>query len=691
MREKLAALLLVLTGFTVSTPAFAVVGSKASIPRISVLESTEIYVFKDHRSRVKFRGAYKIQTSEGEVPKMRILSFDKNEMRLNSFKAWTMTGDTRTDVPSNMQQWVPVAEETGFSSFISLEVAFPRMNVGAVVHWEYEIEETTIPVLGFFSYLYRLDSDFHTAEGFELKIRSEVPLYFVANDPDQVLIQDINSRSGEFRLKKSLSHYVVNENYGILSSNRFPTVLVSTSNDWAAIGKELQKKYEIRLKEPLSPLLVGLIGRLRQQKGFFAQVREMNRLLGIQIRYMGDWRGRHSGQVPRSIAAISESQFGDCKDFSLLATKILRELGYEANFASVYSDRIPVPDFYYKYPNNYFNHQIVHVKLGKAQYWIDPTSQNDLNMVDETLASRKALVWGKTPTLRKIPGYTDQDNGFKYKLTMTPLSSQRFSGDLEIESWGFESKFARDDANAENPMLRWMMIFFPDVKATSQEFHTHSPRTKKAWAHRARGFGTFEDLFDKTPIGDGLRLGYSGFLRALGDVDGQWISDFDFGFPSTRSYEVEFKNRNFMLSGGESCSIKSPWLKIQVSVRNAGKSAFLTYTENFRTTEIPNAKINSNDFRSLQSQIKSCLASRVLVLRSSEQISQQKRGLASERVGDGMNIQLKRSGASTKTTKYYPKALMPIKNPIPKRVVADENNKSKAPLKKKRPSKSKKK
>lgn len=641
------------------------VGPKGSIPRLSVIEETEIHIFKDHRSKVKFKGAYRVQTEDGQVPKMRLLSFDKNDMRLNQFKAWTMNGNERTEVPPSMIQWTPVSEEAGFSSYVSLEAAFPRMNVGSTIRWEYEIEETQVPVLGFFSYLYRLDSEYHSAEGFRFTVTSELPLQTWNNDPNEVFEITPKGNGFEARLKKAISHHIVNETYGVLSQNRFPTLFVSTAKDWASIGKELQKKYELRLNEPMSPLVKEIANKVKLQKGFFAQVKELNRLLGDQIRYMGDWRGRHSGQVPRSIAAISESQFGDCKDFSLLATLVLRSLGYRANFASVYSDRIPVPDFYYNHPNNYFNHQIVHVKLGRSEYWIDPTSQDDISLVDDSLANRQALVWGKVPELRKIASYSEKNNGFRYHLVMSPLSQRRFSGDLEIESWGLESKFAHEENNVENPMIRWMTIFFPDIKATSQEFHMHSPRTPKPWAHRGRGLGAFEDVFDKTPMGDGLRLGYSGFMRALLDVNESWISDFDFGFPSERRYEVEFKNRHFVMSGAESCKIKSPWLNIEVSVKNRNDSGFLTYSEVFKVTEIPNQKLKTNDFRSLQSQIRSCLASRILILRHPNEMKPQRRGLASE---PDMSIQLKKVGMPSGMAKYYSKKLTPLREPMPKRV-----------------------
>lgn len=651
--------------FVAPSSVRAILADRNQISRIPVQEKTEVHIFKDLRSRVKYKAAFRIQTEDGMTPKYKILSFDKNEMRLKVFKAWVNNGGKETEVPATMIQFIPVSEEAGFSNYVSVEVAFPKMMVGSTIRYEYEVEETQPPVLGFFSYVSRLDSEYHAASGYEFKVTSEVPVYFWQNDPEQVFQLQQTGKTLQARLKRNITHRVINESYGVLSQNRYPTVFVSTAKDWNQVGDALKKAYEKRLSENMTPLMKNILTQVKKQKGFFAQVKETNRLVGNQIRYMGDWRGRHSNQVPRSIQEISDSQFGDCKDYALVATKLLRALGYEANFASVYSDRIPVPDSYYQHPNNYFNHQIVHVKLGKAEYWIDPTSQDETQLVDDSLVNRKALVWGKKLQMRRIPAYTESDNGFRYQLVVNPTNKQRFLGDLEIESWGLESKFARQEGVAENPMLRWMTVFFPDIKATSQEFRSHTPRSKKPWAHRARGLGTFEDVFDKTPMGEGLRLGYSGFLRAMLDVDDTWTSDFDFGFPSDRSYQVEFKKRQFLLSGGESCAIESKWMDIDVEVENGEKSAFLRYHERFHTSEISNKELKTKAFRNLQSQVKSCLAGRVLILQDPATALKPQRGLASE----GVSIQLKRVGPPPKgMAKYVPKKLTPIRDPLPKRV-----------------------
>lgn len=634
------------------------------LPRLSQVDETKIIVGKDLRAKIRYKGSYLIQTPDAEIPKMRTISYDKNEMKLNYFRAWTQKGASQLPVASSMIQKIPVNEDSGFSNVIGVEVAFPQMKVGSTVVWEYELEELQVPLHGFFSHVLHLDSEFYSAKGFSFEIESAVPLQSLINDQEKTLIATKTKFGYRARLKRDLNHSVIDESYGYLSRNRFPTILYSTAKDWKSVGPALIKAYETRLAEPMPEFLKGVVSKVRGVKGLFAQTRLMHQMLKGHVRYMGDWRGRFSAQVPRSLKMISDSGFGDCKDYSLMAVRVLRELGYEAHFASVYSDRVPVPDIYYKLPVNYFNHQIVHVQVGKTDYWFDPTSQEDISFLDDALVNRSAVVWKKAPVVLRIPRYSEDQNGFNYKLVLNPgRVPGQFNGDLEVESWGLESKFSKGEENSADPMLKWLVLFFPDIKSQSQEFHTHSPRVRKPWASRQRGIGVFENVFDKTPVGDGFRVGFSNFLRAILDVDSKWISDFDFGFPSRRNYSVLIRDRMFVGAANESCTVDSPWMSVKLSVKNEGRNASLSYSEVFKSTEIPNSQVRTRVFKDFQSKIKSCLVGRVLILAEPGAAS---RGLAS--VGGSVPMtpmmSTPRTQLSIPAMKLFSKSSVEIPDPV---------------------------
>jgi hypothetical protein len=642
------------------------------ISRLSVQDETEIFVSKKLKSTLKYKGAYLIQTKDAEVPKLKLLTYDKNEMKLKTFKASTRlpTGEV-IPVPASMIRQLAQSEEAGFSSNISLEVAFPKMNVGSVVAWEYEIEETQVPLQGFFSHLLRLDGEFHASEGYKFSIVSQVPLQFVKNNPGELLkIKSSTLKNGQQKinvsLARDLNQAVVNESYGYLSLNRYPSLIFSSAKDWKSVGVALNKIYQERLKEPLPNFMKVILTEVKKQNGFLTQTETLHRLLRNQIRYMGDWRGRFSAQVPRTMAQIAESQFGDCKDFSLLMVRALRELNYPAQFASIFADRIPVPDFYYKLPLNYFNHQIVSVKTGGRQYWIDPTSLEEQSFIDDNLVNRMALVWDTKPRVQKIEAYKSQENGFWYRLVMNPKGGGQYLGDLEIESWGLESKFSRVDTTSATAMTKWLTPFFPDIKAFQQNMSPFSPSRGRAWGQKYRGLGHFENVFDKSPLGEGFKVGFSGVLRAILDVNASWKSDFDFGYPSSKVYDIYIKDRNFMGTTQPTCQIHSPWMDLSLSTQNQGYAARVTYTETLKVPEISNQQLFSAEFKQLQKQIGDCLVGQILILGQPQAVglaqsgggaNGQKRSMAS--VGDPMGLSLVRTGAATRM-KVPSKAMRPM-------------------------------
>ncbi|KAF0094058.1 MAG: hypothetical protein E1N59_2316 [Puniceicoccaceae bacterium 5H] len=90
-----------------------------------------------------------------------------------------------------------------------------------------------------------------------------------------------------------------------------------------------------------------------------------------EIRYVAIPMGEHNYR-PYPVAKICARSYGDCKDKSLLLSRILRELGIEAMPVLVHTterqairDYLPTPAA--------FNHVITRVQSGGQTYWLDPT------------------------------------------------------------------------------------------------------------------------------------------------------------------------------------------------------------------------------------------------------------------------------------------------------------------------------
>ncbi|WPY01325.1 Putative DUF3857 domain-containing protein [Candidatus Trichorickettsia mobilis] len=72
-----------------------------------------------------------------------------------------------------------------------------------------------------------------------------------------------------------------------------------------------------------------------QKKDLSEQINEITTELHAKIKHFSDLRSIEGKFIPRNLALVEADQFGDCKDFALIFTKILRSLGYEANIALV--------------------------------------------------------------------------------------------------------------------------------------------------------------------------------------------------------------------------------------------------------------------------------------------------------------------------------------------------------------------
>jgi hypothetical protein len=113
--------------------------------------------------------------------------------------------------------------------------------------------------------------------------------------------------------------------------------------------------------------------RVKERK---AQVEEAIRFVQDDIRYVGIELG-HGSFVPRQPVDVLRKRFGDCKDKTLLLTRLIQKLGYEAFPILVRSEGGQELDQMPPTPQA-FNHVIVGVKDPEsgALYWLDGTLQH---------------------------------------------------------------------------------------------------------------------------------------------------------------------------------------------------------------------------------------------------------------------------------------------------------------------------
>lgn len=108
-----------------------------------------------------------------------------------------------------------------------------------------------------------------------------------------------------------------------------------------------------------------------------AKVKAVYQTIQDRIRYVFAHVGR-GGYEPHDTTDILKNGYGDCKDQSVLAVKLLRDLGIKADPALIVTRGRGIPDM--TIPGVSFDHMIVHIPAqnGLQEIWMDTTGETSL-------------------------------------------------------------------------------------------------------------------------------------------------------------------------------------------------------------------------------------------------------------------------------------------------------------------------
>ncbi|PUA28877.1 MAG: hypothetical protein B0W54_10715 [Cellvibrio sp. 79] len=108
-----------------------------------------------------------------------------------------------------------------------------------------------------------------------------------------------------------------------------------------------------------------------------AKVKAVYQTIQDRIRYVFAHVGR-GGYEPHDTTDILKNGYGDCKDQTVLAVKLLRDLGIKADPALIVTRGRGIPDM--AIPGISFDHMIVHIPAqnGLQEIWMDTTGETSL-------------------------------------------------------------------------------------------------------------------------------------------------------------------------------------------------------------------------------------------------------------------------------------------------------------------------
>jgi len=318
--------------------------------------------------------------------------------KVEVLSAETVLDGKTLPVPPEAIENKPVATNlTGFDELARITIPYAGVQVGSRVRVRKKTTQREVAFSGHYSRAFFPGTEL-ACEHFNLAIRSKRPLRVAVNDPDGAFevehAMDGDADTLRVKLKKPVYRKLVEERqYSHIPASRLPYVQVSTDDTLDGPAASAVAAYEKILSGPLPPLFEEQAKAFAGSSGTFPdRLDELTSSFSRRIRYFGDWRPRNGGYVPRALADIASSQYGDCKDMATAVAAILRHAGVRADVAWINRGQIPPDPLPLASPGAY-NHAIVRVVQDSSTYWVDPTNNVSFARgIPSDLAGRDALV-----------------------------------------------------------------------------------------------------------------------------------------------------------------------------------------------------------------------------------------------------------------------------------------------------------
>ncbi len=585
-------------------------------------EQIEIEIAPDFTYREEQLSRIRILNEEGRRGQgVQRLTYNSRASSLQVLEAWTEIQGKKKRVETQDIQDKPLASaRDGFDQLNQIAVAFPDVEPGAVLHLRTVREVKEIPFEGFYSTsflagLWSWDKKGHA------KITAPFPLYVEEFDLEDFLTVTNRKEGARFtidvRLKKPVHFKIEDEDEIYIDGTRPPRVTIASSKDWNSLIQTLAPKWESVLSATLPPLYESIVKQAKHESNDVEQLNAVTSRLSQKIRYWADWRPIHGGHVPRSLAVIANTGFGDCKDFSASTIAILRRLGFEALPVFIQRGMKPVLRPGQIPSGNDFNHAIVWaIKNGKT-YWIDPT--NTVSFAQgtfEDILGRPALVVNgqkKPPeaTLLNTPDEVPESSTQEISLITEPLQdgTLRTRGSLILQGRS-ALRWAGDGLNKSKQSIEYQLITLLASENRLLKWKASAPGLEERIVRDMKFDVDFtergEDL--RTSAGPALFLRYGALITTLMMRTENRESDLWLGSPVHVLRKHTLKKANLIGTQPLSCKIESSWADITREVGAHEKDHTIEIETSIRLKRkfVSRSEYDTQKWKAFQAQVRDC-------------------------------------------------------------------------------------
>lgn len=540
--------------------------------------------------------------------------YNARASRFKVVEAYTLNGTEKIKVDSQFIEDKPQASRlNGFDDMNLVTLAFPKVSIGSRIFMKYVEERHETPVPGHFSTRYNFGDD-TLVRASQLTFRSKTPLYIDKHDPNGQLEVKQGVEGGRHvlsvRLLKTVFIKTVDEPNPSVNPKLQPRVVVSNFKSFAEIAERLAPAYEKVISAELPESFKTIVEAARSKKSRVEQLNTVTSLLAEEVRYMGDWRPVNGGQVPRPLATIAKTKFGDCKDFSVSTIAMLRALGIKAHPSLVERGYEPTP-----YPSvgtaYAFNHAIVRAEADGKTYWIDPT--NFLSFAQgifEDIIDRETLVLvsgvksvDRIPNEKPSAALSRREAHIKIEPNGDAQVRTKMTYKGRFAHWAAGLQLKRSDDQIDFSIIR-SLVDENRLKAYKIGRYELSSRIVGDLVlevtHGERDYAT------RTTLGPAFYLdqGRVNSLLRL-EVDKR-VSDVFLGAPRTAELIEYVDNVRVLGVTPPSCELDSPWVNVSRKLSQVERGLRIADRIEFKKNRITNGELKTKAFKRFQSQLQDC-------------------------------------------------------------------------------------
>lgn len=610
--------------FLFSLPSYARWATLEDSPAVIDYDRYETRVKADGTSSTIRESLVEIRNEEGRTGYgTTTLKYNSRASKIELIQVETRNRGTSFPVEKKFIEDKPLASSAeGFDETRQVNIAFPNVDVSSKLFFRYKEETTEVPFANFYSTEIQFGSDLYEKSA-EVKILSAMPLLTEVNDPGNRLTVK-QGKEGEWHrtvitLKKPVYTRAVDEDDPFLSQLAKTWVVLSSHKTYPELARIVASQYEQIISAELPKNFVKIAEAAKKKKTSVEKMDTVTSMLADEIRYLGDWRPTRGGHIPRPLALIASTKFGDCKDFSVATAAILRRLGFETNVAWV--ERALRPTRLPKIPlADAFNHAIVYVKDSTREYWVDPTNLGSFAAgTFEDIAGRPALVVSeKNSRLLDIPigAAADSKRTAQFKLTFEKErdavieASLHYTGRRAATFAGLSREYSKDTLNhliakavASNNYVKWTKFEPYDLFSRIAKELTFSLRVG------------VKNLTMKTSAGKGLLLDRGLMARIIDLEEHTRVSDLYMSYPQTDHTTYHLLKTEEIGTVPINCKVDSKWIQATRTVSREKQMVVMADTTELKLPSIANSEMKTKEFQKLQEDLQSCFHQVALIFK----------------------------------------------------------------------------